>query len=123
LANSGQQALEILDQETDIGVIISDQRMPNETGTQFFEWLRKEFPEPIRVLLTGFADIQAVIDSINKGAVYRYLTKPWDAQELKYIIENAFEIYDLRRKNIDLTEKLKLANSQLEFMLRQKLLS
>ncbi|HWW43172.1 MAG TPA: hypothetical protein VNZ46_27890, partial [Pedobacter sp.] len=81
------------------------------------------YPDPMRILLTGYADINAVIDAINKGQVYLYITKPWLDEELKINIERAFEVYSLRRKNKALNEQLLLVNGQLEFMLRQKLLS
>ncbi len=81
------------------------------------------FPDPIRILLTGYTDITAVIDAINKGQVYQYLTKPWDESNLRIIIKNAYEIFDLRMQNRELLEKLKKANEQLEFLLRQNLIS
>lgn len=122
LAESAKQAREIL-AENPIDIIISDQRMPYETGVEFFETIINEYPNAIRILLTGFTDIQAVIDAINKAKVYHYLTKPWDQVQLKQIIYNAYEVYRLRIENKMLTNQLQLANQQLEFLLRQKLLS
>ncbi|HXC04963.1 MAG TPA: response regulator [Bacteroidia bacterium] len=104
-------------------VILTDQRMPGTTGVEFLESILAEYPDPIRMLITGYADIQAVIQAINKGQVYRYITKPWDEQELRISIENAFEVYTLRESNKHLTDMLLEANKQLDFMLRQKLLS
>ncbi len=104
-------------------VILTDQRMPGTTGVEFLESIIGEYPDPIRILITGYTDIHAVIDAINRGRVSRYITKPWDEQELKMTIENAFEVYSLRQANIELTQKLLEANGQLDFMLRQKLLS
>jgi DNA-binding NtrC family response regulator len=109
--------------ENDINVIITDQRMPNTTGVEFLEDIIPDYPDPIRILLTGYTDISAVIDAINKGQVYQYLTKPWDESNLRIIIKNAFEIYDLRQRNKELVEKLRRANEQLEFLLRQNLIS
>lgn len=109
--------------EADIHVIITDQRMPNMTGIQFLESILRDHPDPIRVLLTGYSDIQAVVDAINRGQVYRYLTKPWNEDEIKLTIQNAFELYSLRKENKELTHKLLKVNKQLEFMLRQQLLS
>lgn len=109
--------------EADIHVIITDQRMPNMTGIQFLESILRDHPDPIRVLLTGYSDIQAVVDAINRGQVYRYLTKPWNEDEIKFTIQNAFELYSLRKENKELTHKLLKVNKQLEFMLRQQLLS
>ena len=106
-----------------IQVIISDQRMPGTTGVEFFAQIKNSHPDPIRILLTGYSDLQSVVDSINQGEVYRYLTKPWDALYLKSIIDQALEVYNLRKENKQLIEDLKRVNGQLEFYLRQKLLS
>ena len=120
-ASSAEEAREFL-KEQEVQVIITDQRMPEETGVEFLSSILEAHPEPIRMLLTGYSDIGAVIDSINKGQVYKYITKPWNEHELKINIENAFEVFALRRENKELLEKLKKANQQLEFLLRQKLL-
>lgn len=106
-----------------IQIVITDQRMPGKTGVEFLQDVVKEFPDPIRILLTGYSDIEVVIDSINKGQVFRYITKPFNDLELKMTIENAMEVYNLREQNKELIKKLSAANEQLEFMLRQKLLS
>lgn len=121
-ATSANEGLKIVENE-DLHIIISDQRMPDITGVEFFEMVRKDFPDPIRILLTGYADIEAVIAAINRGEVYRYITKPWDENDLKITIHNAFEIFSLRAENKQLIGSLAQANQQLEFMLRQKLLS
>lgn len=121
-AESGAEAKQILDIES-IHVIISDQRMPGMTGVEFLSSIIDEYPEPIRMLLTGYADIQAVIDAINKGKIYQYITKPWDEQQMRVIINNAYEIFSLRQENKELMKSLIRANEQLEFLLRQKLLS
>ncbi len=104
-------------------LILTDQRMPETTGVEFLESIIPEYPDPMRMLITGYSDIQAVINAINKGQVFRYITKPWEEQELKMAFEHAYEIYSLRAANKALTEKLLLANEQLDFMLRQKLIS
>jgi len=109
--------------ENTFHVILTDQRMPEITGVEFLESIIPEYPDPLRILITGYTDIQAVISAINKGQVFRYITKPWEEQELKMAIENAYEMYSLRQANRELTEKLLAANEQLDFMLRQKLLS
>jgi response regulator RpfG family c-di-GMP phosphodiesterase len=122
LAISAKEGTEILEKE-EIDIIITDQRMPEKTGVEFLEDIIPTHPKPIRVLLTGYTDIQAVIDAINKGQVYHYLTKPWEEDYLRTVIKNAFEVYSLRRENERLTEALLKANEQLEFLLRQNLLS
>jgi len=121
-AESAEGAVKILS-ENDIHIIISDQRMPRMTGIEFFESILERYPEPIRILLTGYADINAVIDAINKGQVYKYFSKPWNEEELRHNIEKAYEVYALRKENKELTAKLLDVNEKLEFLLRQKLIS
>lgn len=121
-AETAVEGMKILRSEK-IHVIITDQRMPGKTGVEFLEDAIKEFPEPIRILLTGYSDINVVIDAVNKGQIFRYLTKPFNDLELKMILDNAIEVFTLRQENKELMKQLLLANEQLEFMLRQKLLS
>lgn len=121
-AESGKDALPILETE-DIHIILTDQRMPNMTGVEFLASILDKHPDPIRILLTGYSDLTAVVDAINKGQVYLYITKPWQEEELRQNLEKAFEVFDLRKQNKLLTENLLVVNSQLEFMLRQKLIS
>ncbi|WP_316841221.1 response regulator [Pedobacter gandavensis] len=121
-AESAEEGRKVLEKQL-IHVIITDQRMPVMTGIEFLESIIPDFPEPIRILLTGYADINAVIDAINKGQVYKYIQKPWMAEDLRINIEKAFEIYSLRKENRELTEKLLIVNQQLEFLFRQSLLS
>lgn len=118
IAESAVEGRKVLEKEL-IHVIITDQRMPVTTGIEFLESIIPDFPEPIRILLTGYADINAVIDAINRGQVYKYIQKPWMDEDLRINIEKAFEIYSLRKENRELTETLMLANKQLEFLLRQ----
>lgn len=121
-AESAAEGLQIL-KDKKIHIIITDQRMPNMTGVEFLESIIKEYPDPIRMLLTGYVDIAAVIEAINKGQVYRYIMKPLNVDDLKITIDNAFEVYSLREENKELMKSLLRVNKQLEFMLRQKLLS
>ena len=118
IAESAVEGRKVLENEL-IHVIITDQRMPVTTGIEFLESIIPDFPEPIRILLTGYADINAVIDAINRGQVYKYVQKPWMEDDLRINIQKAFEIYSLRKENRELTETLMLANKQLEFLLRQ----
>ena len=114
-AQSAREGRKILD-SCEIGVIITDQRMPGMTGIEFLESILAVFPDTIRILLTGFSDMNAVMDAINRGQVYKYLVKPWQNDELKLYIQNALEIYHLRRENKDLAHKLQLANKELELL-------
>ncbi|MFN4248065.1 MAG: response regulator [Flavipsychrobacter sp.] len=121
-AISGEEAIKIL-RANPIDIIITDQRMPNMTGVEFLESILEEYPDPMRILLTGYADLNAVIDAVNKGKIFHYLTKPWNEEELDMTIKRAFEVYTLRKDEKELTEKLGVTNAQLEFLLRQQLLS
>ena len=112
-AISAKDGRKILD-ETEIGVIITDHRMPVMTGIEFLESIIQIYPDTIRILLTGFADINAVMDAINRGHVYKYVVKPWQNDELKMYITNAIEIYKLRRENKDLAAKLRIAQAEIE---------
>jgi len=108
-AESGSEALRILG-ESDIQVLLADQRMPGITGIQLLETVTKEYPDTVRVLVTGYTDIDVVIDAINRGSVYRYLSKPWDVGEVQATIRNALELYELRRKNQTLITSLDRQN-------------
>jgi len=92
-ATSGAEALEVLHRHP-VHVIMSDQRMPEMTGVELLRRVRGECPEAIRIVFTGYADIKAVIDAINQGQIYRYLTKPWDPDELIAVLHQACEHYD-----------------------------
>lgn len=122
LAKSAKEGKEILI-KNEIEIILTDQRMPEKTGVKFLQSILDEYPDPIRILVTGYSDMNAVKDAINKGQVYKYIEKPWDNDFMKMIIEKSYEVFCLRKENKELTEKLLRANEQLEFMLRQKLIS
>ena len=85
--------------EHPIEVIISDQKMPNLSGVEFFELITPDHPDPVRMLLTGYADIDAVIDAINKGQVYKYISKPWNEAELESLVREAADVFH-QRKNV-----------------------
>jgi DNA-binding NtrC family response regulator len=120
VAQSAREGRKILDQN-EIAVIVTDQRMPGMTGIEFLESIIPVYPDTIRILLTGFSDINAVMDAINRGQVYKYLVKPWADEELKMYIQNAIEIYHLRKENRELAQKLEKANKQLEALTKTKL--
>jgi len=92
-AESGAQALEILQQHP-IHVIMSDQRMPEMTGVQLMHRVKDAHPEAIRIVFTGYADIRAVVDAINNVGLYRYITKPWDPDELIEVLHQAAKRYE-----------------------------
>jgi len=97
-AQSGDEALGLLAKES-FHLVISDQRMPKMTGVELFEEIKALYPETIRIILTGYSEVKSIIDAINKGQVYYYITKPWNLDELKVIIENALETYRLKENN------------------------
>ena len=101
-------------QTQEIHVVISDQRMPGGTGVEFFRIIRHKSPDATRLLLTGYADINAVIQAINNGEVFRYLTKPWNPDELQAIVREAFDKYWLIVDNRRLQEQQRTANLELE---------
>lgn len=121
-AINGPTAIDIV-KNNHIDIIITDQRMPEMTGVAFLEEIIKINPDPMRILLTGYADMAAVVDAVNKGKIYHYLSKPWNEQELDETIQRAYEIYAERKNVIETYSKLEVSNEQLEFLLRQKLLS
>lgn len=121
-ALSGLEGLEILS-ENDIQIIITDQRMPNMTGVEFLEEVIEKYPTPIRILLTGYTDMSAIVDAINKGSIFQYLNKPWDEEELEEVIEKAYDVYLKKVQIMEENKELAITNQQLEFLLRQKLLS
>lgn len=113
LASSAEEGLEVM-REYPIHVIISDQRMPGMKGSEFFNQVKNDFPDATRLLLTGYSDIQVVIEAINDGNIYRYITKPWDPVELDTIVREAFRRHDLIYDNKELMQRLKEANRDLE---------
>ena len=114
-ANSGAEALEVL-RKHPVQVIMTDQRMPEMTGVELLRRARGECPGAIRIVFTGYADIKAVIDAVNQGQIYRYLTKPWDPDELLAVLGQACEEYDRaaegRRLLVDLRDYLARSPAQ-----------
>ena len=87
------QAYEHLNAHADISVILCDQRMPDKTGVQFFEEMREQYPQPVRMLITGYTDIESVIDAVNRGHIFRYIKKPWTDIDIRSAIEEANKFY------------------------------
>lgn len=113
-ANSGADGIALLETESDIGVVISDQRMPGMTGVEFLARARTLAPDAVRILLTGYADIEASIGAINQGAVFRYLTKPWKDDELLQVVSEAARGYWLVAENKRLNELVGKQNIELQ---------
>jgi len=120
-AKSGSEGFDILQKEP-IDLIITDQRMPQMTGIQFLEKVIPQYPDTIRMILTGFSDVEAIIGAINNGRVFRYITKPWDENELRMTIENARQIGNLQKKNkvliYDLKQKVEEQEKTLKLFMR-----
>lgn len=112
-ATSAKEGLAIMEKEH-IQVILADQRMPEMTGADFFNIIKVKYPYALKLLLTGYSDIEAVIGAINEGQVFRYITKPWVPDELEEIIKEAFEKYELITNRRVLMSRLKDANQRLE---------
>lgn len=112
IASNTSIAKEIL-YGNDIHVIISDQRMPDKTGVEFLEEIVNDFPDVVRIILTAFSDTTDIIRAINKVGIYRYLTKPWDIDDLTMTIKSAINNYMLKRQNRDLVINLQRTNQEL----------
>ena len=112
-AQSVEEARERID-EYDVEVVMTDQRMPRMTGIEFLSELRQTHPHIVRVLFTGYSNINDVIEAINEGHVYRYISKPWKPVELRLFVSQAFEYYRSKRERDRLLEQLQDANEKLE---------
>jgi len=105
-ADSGRAGLAVLDREP-VKVVLSDERMPEMSGSEFLAEVRRNHPHTIRIVLTGQADVESAMHAINSGEIYRYLTKPWNDNELRLTVRAAFEKYDLEAENRKLLATVK----------------
>lgn len=112
-ANSGQQGLEMVKKHS-VGVIVSDQRMPEMQGIEFLSKVKLTHPDTIRMILSGYTDLKSITDAINEGAVYKFLTKPWDDDLLLKNVAEAFELYEMKLVNAWLAEELDSTIDSLE---------
>ncbi|HEX8956963.1 MAG TPA: HD domain-containing phosphohydrolase [Burkholderiaceae bacterium] len=113
LAEGGAAGLALLESEH-VDIVISDMRMPEMDGAQFLERVRSKWPDTIRLLLTGYADIQSILDAINRGEIYRYVTKPWNDSDLLLIVRHALERKALEREKQRLEALTREQNEQLK---------
>lgn len=111
-ANSGQGGLAML-AENKIGVIISDQRMAGMTGVEFLSRVKALYPDTVRIVLSGYTELDSVTDAINQGAIYKFLTKPWDDDLLRAHVAEAFQRHEMKMENIRLANALQQANEEL----------
>ena len=113
-ALSGEEALDIFQKTADVGLVISDQRMPGISGVELLSTIYEIAPDTIRVLLTAHSQVEYVLDAINRGQIYQYILKPWNTNELRAIIDRAQNLYLLTRENKALAKELALQNRNLE---------
>ncbi len=122
MARSGEEALQIL-QKTPIDAIITDQKMPGMTGIEFLELSQKAYPNLVRIVLTGFTEVDDLIAAINTGKAHRYITKPWEPKDVLMAIRDSLEKMELMNENERLAIELKAANEKLQtenIILRQE---
>lgn len=122
VANNALEGLEIF-KDNAVDVLLTDQKMPGMSGVDFLREAVVLKPSVPRIIVTAYTDINLVISGVNDVNIFKFIQKPWNIEYLKQSVFQAFEIVTLRRQNIELIDKLTQANSQLEFYLRQKLLS
>lgn len=124
-ASSAMEGFSILKEVSPIQIVVSDFRMPEMNGVEFLQEVRKEWPETVRIILSGFADTSSVVSAINESHIYRFIPKPWDDEVLRLSISNALEWYFLNRNQAEIVHalnmqiaNLKQTNEALESMLR-----
>lgn len=125
-ASSGDEGLRILEQN-EVHVVISDQRMPEMSGTEFLARVKEHHPAALRIVLTGYTDVDSITESINEGHIYKFFLKPWNDQSLRLEIKQALDQYDLIQANkklqeqvIQRNEELKEINENLEAMVQER---
>jgi EAL domain-containing protein (putative c-di-GMP-specific phosphodiesterase class I)/FixJ family two-component response regulator len=117
-ADSGAAGLEVL-KENQVDVIMSDQRMPSMTGVEFLRHAKEKYPDTMRLVLSGYTELQSITDAINEGAIYKFLTKPWDDQQIRDQISDAFTQKQMSDENRKLGLKIQTANQELASANRQ----
>jgi diguanylate cyclase (GGDEF)-like protein len=118
-ADSGEAAQEAFARRR-IDLILTDQRMPRMSGVQLLEWVRQNYPRTVRLLMTGFAELDEAVEAINRGQVFRYLFKPWHTDELLQVLHQAARTFLLERNNERLVEELRQLNQVLEERVQQR---
>ena len=125
-ASSGEEGLKLL-KENDVHLVITDQRMPEMSGTEFLAKVKDKHPAVLRVVLTGYTDVDSITESINKGHIFKFFLKPWNDQNLKLEIKQALEQYDLIQANkglnakvVEQNEELKKINENLERLVQER---
>ncbi|MFQ5456121.1 MAG: response regulator [Nitrospirota bacterium] len=117
-ASNGKEALDILEEQK-IKLVISDEKMPEMSGTEFLSIVKERYPDIIRIMLTGHASIEAAMSAINTGEIYRFFTKPWVEIELIFAIRSAIEKYNLESENRKLLQTIKNHRIEIKFLERK----
>ena len=118
-AENGNEALKILNVE-DIHLIITDQKMPGMSGTELLQKTIDDHPDIIRIILTGFADIEAIVQAVNKCKIYKYITKPYDQDDMMLVLSKALELYQVKRERESLIDELAKINRDLELKVKER---
>jgi len=113
-------AAQALFAQRNIDLVLTDQRMPRTTGVQLLEWVRQHHPRTVRLLMTGFAELEEAVEAINRAQVFRYLFKPWRAEELLEVLHSAARTFLLERSNEQLLQELRTLNLELEQRVQQR---
>src|SRR5262249_14246223 len=120
LTADSAEAAQALFAEREIDLILSDQKMPRLTGVQLLEWVRQHHPKAVRLLMTGFAELEEAVEAINRGQVFRYIFKPWRPEELLITLRNAGRTFILERSHEQLLEQMRQLNAELEQRVAQR---
>jgi len=112
-ASSGKEGLDIL-QKNDVHLIISEQRMPEMSGTKFLSKVKDKYPDTIRIVLSGYTEVDTITDAINRGNIYKFILKPWNDDNIKNEIRKSLEQYDLIQANRSLNKTITQKNKELE---------
>jgi diguanylate cyclase (GGDEF)-like protein len=118
-ASSGEEAIRLLRQRA-VDLILADQKMPGMTGVELLEWVRKNSPQTVQLMMTGFADFEETVQAINRGQIYRIILKPWKLEELLLILHNAAHLFRLERSNERMLAELQRFNLELEQRVQQR---
>ncbi|MCI0640603.1 MAG: diguanylate cyclase [Gemmataceae bacterium] len=120
LTADGGEAAQRIFEKRDIDIVLTDQKMPRMSGVQFLEWVRRNYPKTVRLLMTGFAELEEAVDAINRAQIYRYLFKPWRTEELMETLRTAARTYMLERSHEQLLDQLRQLNVELEKRVTQR---
>jgi response regulator RpfG family c-di-GMP phosphodiesterase len=118
-ANSGEEGLAVLEQQK-VSVILSDQRMPGMMGSDFLKIVKERFPDTIRIVMSGYTELESITSAINDGAIFKFLLKPWEDEKLLAHIREAFSYQELKINNLHLAEELKKLNASLEDRIKEE---